>query len=99
MAEKGTHFYRFFLKYRPTFATWKFCKNGPMFSDIFVEKGTHVLGFLVKKLLIRVAHPCLSLRTYPPMNQLLLTYAMNLLTQPISFPQRDCTAVWLLTSR
>ena len=24
---------------------------------------------------------------------------ISLFTQPISFPQRDCTAVWLLTSR
>ena len=29
----------------------------------------------------------------------LICTSVHLLTQPISFPQRDCTAVWLLTSR
>ena len=31
-----------------------------MFMDIFVENGTHVQGFLVKKKPFRVAHPCMS---------------------------------------
>ena len=61
LAEKGTYFYGFFSKYRSIFHnfqvfTWQtpknfrnFGKNGPMFSDIFVENGTHVYRFLVEK--------------------------------------------------
>ena len=37
-----------------------------MFSDIFVETGTHVEGFLVKKPPIRAAHPVVLIWEYPP---------------------------------
>ena len=39
---------------------WIFLKNEAIFKDIFVENGTHVQGFLVKKRPIRDAHPYMS---------------------------------------
>ena len=56
LAKKGTHFGGFSQNICPFFLIfWVFTENGPMFSGIFVENGTYVWGFLVKKQPTRVS--------------------------------------------